>query len=133
MLPTMLVDAFSLNSSEDKYTLDVMSDDVVYVDLSKVKTQPIVPTPSGPKRTLKKNELSLEAWLQYGTLYLCGNVDVEDAEIVIVDKENNVMFSANMEILVDNGISLNLSFLDNGVYTIWIMIEGTSYLGCFEL
>ena len=77
MLPTMCVDASLLNSSDDKYTLDVIHDDVVYIDLSKVKTQPNV-RPSGPKRSASRQEFFVDAWLQNGSLYFCADFNFDD-------------------------------------------------------
>lgn len=131
MLPTMFVDASSLNSPEDKYTLDVFSDEIVYIDLSRIKTRPDI-RPSGPKRSPSKHIPWVEAWLQNGSLILHSDCNIHDVEITIVDENENVVVFSNIDVLDESETSIDLSSLVEGAYVLFITTKKTTYFGRFD-
>ena len=132
MLPTMFVDASSLNSPEDKYTLDVFSDEIVYIDLSRIKTRPDI-RPSGPKRSPSKHIPWVEAWLQNGSLILHSDCNIHDVEITIVDENENVVLSSTVDILCGMDKKIDVSYFSDGTYTLLITTKKTTLYGSFEL
>lgn len=133
MLPTMFADASLLNSSDDKYTLDVIPDDVVYIDLSKIKTQPIVPTSGGPKRSASRQEFFVDAWLQNGSLYFCADFYFDDIEVTITDIDGNIVCNDCKNVCGVKEACFDLHLYEHGIYTLCVIIDGMSYQGNFEL
>ncbi len=132
MLPTMFVDASSHNSPEDKYTLDVFSDEIVYIDLSRIKTRPDI-RPSGPRRSRSNFNISIEAWLRNSSLFLYSECDMVDVEIVIYDEYGNEVLCSNMDVMEFADNEVDVSSLFDGKYTLYVTINGRMYYGCFDI
>ena len=95
------------------------------------------PKPSKPVSGAQKSPADYPylpiVWLSNDTIYFEGTVILSPVAVTICDEDDNEVLSTTLFIEANEVSTIDISTLDEGYYTLYIMVNGQEFYGEFEL
>ena len=95
------------------------------------------PKPSKPVSGAQKSPADYSylpiVWLSIDTIYFEGTVTLSSVAVAICDEDDNEVLSTTLFIEANEESTIDISTLDEGYYTLYIMVNDQEFYGEFEL